>query len=355
MIRRGALSARKYSRKFMSRLRKLGIRHFDKLIHHQRKDWLLKNFHAGADEYPVNVSLLIRNIVWQLRERIVSSEKQPLNELIRTFWYMYVKSTLSRAGALSKKPDNQYRQMVKIIRDMVMESRLMKYFDIGFRDDNRAHRKVGLNANILLFSEKLGHQAFLSDIAAKYKISIVALGGKPSVLNVEYFVDSLKEKGIHLNRSFYLFSIVDFDPHGWIVRNSFIKDLKFYGVRNIKLIDLINPDMLTPEEIEISRYRIPAHKDMKLINESWLENVKGKNYKNMRYLIDRKKIKRKRRNILYGLEAESISGKRMAEKLQTVMVPLLGKKEDYLKTYELNNLDETIKKLILHRITGGLK
>ena len=345
----------KYSREFIRRLRKLGIRHFDKQIHHQDKAWLVKNFSAGADEYPVNVSLLIRNVVWQLRERIISSEKPPLNELLRTFWYMYVKSTLSRAGSLSKKPDYQYKQMIAIIVKMVKEYKLMRYFDIGFRDDNRAHRKVGLNANILLFSEKLGHQDFLSDIAAKYKISIIALGGKPSVLNIEYFVDSLKEKGIHLNRSFYLFSIVDFDSHGWIVRDSFIDDLKFYGVRNIKLVDLINPDMLTPEEIGISRYQIPQEKDDKITNEKWLKNVQKKNYRNMQELIDHKEIKGKRTAVIYGLEAESISGKRIEKKLEEVMVPILGKKEDYLKTYELNKLDETIGKLILHRIRGGSK
>jgi len=38
----------------------------------------------------------------------------------------------------------------------------------------------------------LGHQQFLSEIAQKYKISIIALGGKPSVCNVEYFVDPEK-------------------------------------------------------------------------------------------------------------------------------------------------------------------
>ena len=65
---------------------------------------------------------------------------------------------------------------------------VLEYKDIGFRDEGRAHRKVGANANIILFSEKLGHQDFLSDIANKYNISILSLGGQPSVLTSEYFV-----------------------------------------------------------------------------------------------------------------------------------------------------------------------
>ena len=85
-----------------TRLEKAGIRHFDELIHDQAYDWLIANFKEGASEYPVNVARLMRNIVWQLKERIQKGEKEPLRELIRTFWYMYIKPTLSRAGALSE-------------------------------------------------------------------------------------------------------------------------------------------------------------------------------------------------------------------------------------------------------------
>ena len=81
-------------------LRKAGIRHFDVLIHDQPKEWLIKNFSQGADEYPVNIARLMRNIIWQTRERIIKKEKPPLKELIRTFWYMYIEPTLSRAGGL---------------------------------------------------------------------------------------------------------------------------------------------------------------------------------------------------------------------------------------------------------------
>ena len=37
------------------RLRQAGIQHYDELIHDQPKEWLIKNFSQGADEYPVNV------------------------------------------------------------------------------------------------------------------------------------------------------------------------------------------------------------------------------------------------------------------------------------------------------------
>ncbi len=328
------------------RLRKAGIRHFDELIHDQTKEWLIQNFSEGATDYPVNVARLMRNIVWQTRERILKGEKPPLKELLRTFWYMYIKPTLSRAGALAKKAD-QYAQLIDNIVFMVKEIEVMKYKDIGFRDDNQIHRRIGANANIILFSEKLGHQEFLSDIADKYNVSILALGGQPSVLNLEYFVDTLKEAKINLQRSFYLFSIVDYDPSGWIIRDAFMDNLRFYGIPNTRVIDLIHPDMLTPEEIKFSRVIIKDIESMRIKNKNWLKEVHKRDYKNQQYLEETKKDKK----ILYGLEAEAISGKRLSQKLEEEMVPLIGKSEDLLKIFELKKLDRAIKDLIIHKIT----
>ncbi len=342
--------AKKRKPSLRSRLRKAGIRHYDELIHDQPQEWLIKNFSQGADEYPVNVARLMRNIVWQTRERIVKGEKPPLKELLRTFWYMYIKSTLSRAGALARETD-QYAQLIDNIVFMVKEIKVMKYKDIGFRDDNQANRRVGANANIILFSEKLGHQAFLSDIADKYNISILALGGQPSVLNIEYFVDTLKEAKVNLQRSFYLFSIVDYDPSGWIVRDAFVNNLKFYGISHTRVFDLINPDMLTPEEVMLAKYRIKAPKSMRTKNENWLRQVYKRDYQNQRYLEKETWRDNKLKKVLYGLEGESISGKRLAKKLEEVMVPLLGKSEDLLKIYELKQLDKAIKDLMIYKLT----
>lgn len=328
------------------RLRKAGIRHYDELIHDQPKEWLIRNFSERADEYPVNVALLMRNIVWQTKDRIATGKREPLRELIRTFWYMHIKPTLSRVDALANETD-QYAQLIANIVYMVKEISVMEYKDIGFRDENQAHRSVGANANIILFSEKLGHQNFLSDIADKYKVSILALGGQPSVLTSEYFVDIIRERGVNLQRSFYLFSIVDYDTSGWIIRDAFLNNLRFYGIPHTRVVDLIHPDMLTPEEAKLARYKIPESEAMQVKNKSWLKEVHKRNYRNQRYLEETKKGER----VLYGLEAESVSAKRLTAKLEQVMVPLIGKSEDLLKIYELQQLDKAIKDLIIHKLT----
>jgi hypothetical protein len=175
------------------RLRKAGIHHYDELIHDQDKDWLIKNFKAegAAPKYPVNVARLMRNLVWQMKERIAAGEKE-FHELIRTYWYMYIKSTLARADSLSKDTD-QYKKLTENLADMVRVFRLMTYKDIGFRDENEANMKVGVNANFIPFSEKLGHFGYLTELQQQHNVSVIALGGQPSVMNVEYFVDDLKK------------------------------------------------------------------------------------------------------------------------------------------------------------------
>jgi len=291
----------------------------------------------------------MRNIIWQMRERVQRGDKPPLRELLRTFWYMYTKPTLSRAGALAEEVD-QYKQLIAQFVYLVKKIELMEYGEIGFRDDNEAHRAVGRQAHIILFSEKLGHQSFLSEMAEMYDVSILALGGQPSVLNVEYFVRELRQTGVNLRRSFYLFSVVDYDPSGWIVRDAFVDNLHRYGIKNVRVTDLITPDVLTPDEVLMSRYRVPANKSMHRKNAAWLEEVHAQKYQNQKLLEEKKRGKL----VLYGLEAESVSGKRLAAKLDKLFKPLLGKTERLIKLYELRNLTKAIETLMIYQMTGSL-
>lgn len=330
------------------RLRQLGIRSFDVLIHDQPKDWLIQHFKSGATDYPVNVALLMRNIIWQMRERVQTKEKPPLKELVRTFWYMYIKPTLARADSLVHETD-QYDQLVDTLVSLVKDAAVMDYKDIGFRDDNQANRKVGPNANVIVFSEKVGHQDFLAEMAQQYQVSTIALGGQPSVMNIEYFVDDLKAHGVDIRRSFYLFSIVDYDASGGIIRNSFIDDLKRYGIKNIHSTDLINPDMLSPEEIQLSRYPIPDTDAMAKKNTAWLKAIRQMKYQNQKYLGFDNDSHGNR--IIYGLESESISSARLAAKLAELLPSLLGQSERLLGIHRLEELNAALKDLMVYELT----
>jgi len=87
--------------------------------------------------------------------------------------------------------------------------------------------------------------------------------------------------------------------------------------------------------------------DMKTKNAAWVEEVGMRKFKNQELLVEESRGKK----VLYGLEAESVSGKRIAAKLEEIMGPLVGKSEDLLKMYELRQLDEAIKALIVHSLT----
>ncbi|MBI4676101.1 MAG: hypothetical protein HY748_00790 [Elusimicrobia bacterium] len=54
------------------RLKKAGVQHFDEPIHEQPKDWLAKNFPPDGGAYPVNVARLMRNLLWQTKERVAA-------------------------------------------------------------------------------------------------------------------------------------------------------------------------------------------------------------------------------------------------------------------------------------------
>ncbi len=330
-----------------TRLRQAGIRHFDEIIHDQSGDWLVTHFRTGARQYPVNVSHLMRNIVWQTRERIQRGEREPMHELIRTFWYTHIKPTLSRAGALTHETD-QYDQLIAQLATLVKDFDLMRYADIGFRDDKESQRKVGANANIILFAEKAGHMSFLVEMAAKYQLSILALGGQPSILTCEYFVNELVRLGVDLRRSFYLFGVVDYDPSGWIVRDAFVDDLRHYGIARIRVHDLVHPDMLAPQEIEMSRYLIPSGATSKRKNADWLDEVHKQGFKNQPLLEERTG---RGKPVLYGLEAESISAKRLEAALHTLVTPLLGKGEDLVLAYEIRRLIQVIQDLMIYLMT----
>lgn len=324
------------------RLAKAGIKSYSVLIHDQPKEWLIKEFSEGADEYPVNVARLMRNLVWQIRQRIVNGEKPPLRELIRTYWYMYVKPTLSRANALAEGTD-QYKQLSEQLVYMVRDLEILKYSEIGFRDEKTANRRIGANANIILVSEKIGHSHFLSEISEKYQVSFISLGGQPSLLSCEYFVNEIKESNVNLQRSFYVFSIIDFDPSGSIIQDAFISNLKFFGIKNLRTFEMIHPDMLTETEVINSRYRIPVS-SMESKNKEWLKAMKEKNYKNFKYLVEG--------DILYGLESEAISTKRINNYLTENMTPLLGQSEDLLQIYEMRKLIQAIKDLIIFKLAA---
>ncbi|MFH1824047.1 MAG: hypothetical protein ABH873_02320 [Candidatus Firestonebacteria bacterium] len=312
------------------RLRREGIYYYEEIIHLQPKEWLIKEFGPGQD-YPVNISRLMKNIIWQIRTRIIQKQQPPVKGLIRSFWYAYIKPVLSRTNSLNQKVD-QYPQMIQMFARLVQYLDLMRYKDIGFTDDNQSDRKIGINNHIILFAEKAGHYPLLQQIAENSEVTIISLGGQPSILSAEYFVDKMKAQGIDIRKSFYTFSLVDYDPSGWIIKNAFLNDLNFFGLKHIKRTDLILLKMFSKEEIESSKYLVPDPKEMKIKNRNWLKESGGINGE------------------LYGLEADAAPLERIEQLFNSYIQNLIESTEDIRKGRALFSVAQSLDEYVLARL-----
>lgn len=312
------------------RLRREGIYHYQEAIHQQPKEWLIKEFGPGR-EYLVNISQLMKNIIWQIRTRIIQNKQQPLEGLIRSFWYAYIKPTLARCISLSKTVD-QYPQMIQTFVRLIQYCDLMRYKELGFTDDNQNDRQIGINNHIILFAEKAGHYPLLQRIAQSSEVTILSLGGQPSLLSAEYFVDELKAQGINIRKSFYTFSLVDYDPSGWIIKAAFLNDLKFYGLKNIQHQDLILPAIFTKEEIALNKYPLSTEKEMADKNQKWLKESGGINGE------------------LFGLEADAAPVPRIETLFAEAIKTLIESTENIRKGRALLSVSQSLDEYILARL-----
>lgn len=288
------------------KLRAEGIRDYDVPIHEQPTEWLIENFkdQRTKEGHSINAALAMRNIIWQQRQLHIQGQVPPIRGNIRTFWYSHIKPVLGRTGVLS---DTDYKDMIKTFVHLVKDKDLMRYKDFGFSDDNQHIRKIGKNNHIILFAEKSGAFGFLEDMQKKYGITVVALGGQPSVMSAEYFVDELKSKGIDIRQKFHLFTLVDYDTSGWIIRDAFLDDIQFYGLGRLEVQDLILPSLLDQQTRAMQKYPLPDSPTMQEKNRKWMAQTNG---------IDGE---------LFGLESEAIPKETIEKLFAAKIKDLLGK------------------------------
>jgi len=249
-----------------------GIKTYDEPIHEQNKYWLKEQFGPGK-VYPINLTKATKNIVWQVRENIRKKKQEPIEGIIRTFWYTHLKPVFARTDSLNPETQRQADVLNKVLVKLVRERNLMRYKDMGFTDQNEGNRELGKNLNVMIIGEKHGKYPSLRRIARELNCTVLTLGGQPSLLSMEYLVDEYKQRGFNLQRNIYALFIVDYDPAGWIIRESVLKDLRFYGMSNIKPIDIVRPSLYTRKELELVKYPLPTSK--KVINEKWIKRTGG--------------------------------------------------------------------------------
>ena len=289
-------------------LQKEGIQNFDKDIRMMSKKELRKHF-SFKTKRKINSTNLIKNLIWQAYTWIQDGRMDPVEGNLRSFWYVSVKSVLSRLG-FSVSGDRYMNKVYDIFVEMTATHHLFRYADFGFDDSGEFLRVIGNeNGNLILFAEKRGLWGIIRRIALSYGITGISLDGFPSRLETEFLVRNMLKKGL-LRKPVSLFSVVDYDPSGYWIQQEVIDQLKSYDVEIGSVQSLINPNGISKEKLNFYKYSLKNSAKTK----NWMKVTDGINGDS------------------YGLEANAFGGRRIRELFEKAIQPYLSSDNEYQQT-----------------------
>lgn len=268
-------------------LKKEGIKDFAKDIRTMNKRELQNNFSFKEND-KINVTLLIKNLIWQAYTWIKAGKMEPLEGNIRSFWYLSIKHVLSRLGFNTsgpRFPEKVYDAFLK----MVVDYRLFRYIDMGFLDERIYHRTIGkTNGNLILYVEKDGLFSLARQVAIENQATAISSGGFPSYLTLEFFLSNMARAGL-LREPVHIFIVVDYDPSGYLIEREFVGQFQKYDVEVGSTHSLVTPQVIPKELLDIARYKLKKG----TTTSNWVKATGGIN------------------NEPYGLEADALGGKKI--------------------------------------------
>ena len=250
-------------------LDKEGIFDYEQPIFEMPTEELLEEFSFRTSGNP-NAIRTIKNIIWQAYTWIQDGKRDVVDGNLRSFWYADVKPVLSRMG-FDTGGRSYTERLYDAFVEMVTELGLFFYGDFGFIDEHAHHRGIGKrNGHLAVFSEKHGLFPVLKEIYEAHDTSFISLGGYPSHMATEFFVHDLREKGF-AGKEVVLFSIVDYDPAGYWIEQSFREQLEAFGVKVTEMHSLITQDKMAPERVVYAKYRLKNSSKTR----NWVEKTGG--------------------------------------------------------------------------------
>ena len=316
-------------------LGKLGIKDIAADIYSMSKSELFGNFSHQSGG--LNTTRMIRNLIWQDYRRVQSETLEPFHGNIRSYWYARVKPVLSRAEEASDSA--KYHMMIDQFVTMALHNRLFNYRDLGFSDENATNRRLGnWNRHVFLVAEKVGHYPLLEEIWADYDVTVFSFGGQPSALSTEYFLNELEESGFDTRQDVPLFTIVDYDPSGDIIAESFIFQMKRFGYKgSFYRIDLFHPSRLTRDQIRLNKYTLSKKKSERKKNRKWAAKTRG--------------LEPYGFNVLAGLEADTMGWTQYKDVFAAEVAPYLKVPRDEVVRRRLNHeLVEVLMQILMIRL-----
>jgi hypothetical protein len=236
-------------------LREQGIRHFDDDLLKMPIAQLREHF-GFATTTNLRIGPFFRNVIWQLYERIQAGDLPEFykkNGMIRGMWY-HIKTPISRYKSLR---GDRYNLMLDELATLVRAG-LVTYKDFNFRDKDKDNHRIGFeNSHIILMAEKDGFITMMEDFHALYGVTVITLGGDPSLMTANFLVTDMRDAGVDLTQEFICFGITDFDPDGEETGRVFTRHLRDSGVGRFRPfsqyrqadrdhLDLIVPAALPP-------------------------------------------------------------------------------------------------------------
>lgn len=244
-----------------------------------KADRLRSDFHSARH--------LVANILWQILRRRKSGQPDHPYPDYREIWYFAVKTTLYRAGFLTRAElewDPHHRApatpsfllLQTLLAQMVGEDRLCTFREFGFEDKDKQEFRIGDRLpNVLVVCEKDSLSDKLAFLSDRFGVSYVVLGGQPSLLATQFFSEKIRELG-----PLRIIAYVDYDPAGWIIARSFLEQLSRYGIQCPWGIHgyLVRPEYFTAEELELHTIPLTAESAASAgKNELWMLETHGIN------------------------------------------------------------------------------
>jgi hypothetical protein len=250
------------------------LRDFEKDIRFMSDEEIRAHFSTTTTTPPqLIIRQLMGNIVWQIYSWIQQKRMDPLDGNIRSFWYSHIKPVLARFIPLG---EHLYSQLTDVLAEYVGIHHLFRYRDLGLVDDSGSNKVIGSkHPHILVAAEKLGHWKSLQEIGIAGGVTIIALGGQPSLMTTEGLVDELA-KVTDLDRTFHLITDVDYDPSGNIIAESFRRQLRSMGLQEVTRLDIIQPEHFTEQELKAFRYPVANESPSdKAKTRDWMDKKKS--------------------------------------------------------------------------------
>ncbi len=255
----------------------MNIRHIDKDIMYMEVPELFEEFSTEAGDTIV-VSDLIVNFLYQQVEYIRDGEDSPIEGgNVRSLWYM-IKPTLSRLDLLDGT--NHYKTVSSRLAEMV-EHRILSYGEFELYEYGLWN--VGLyNPHIIFLAEKRSHYQFLQQLQDHAGVTIISSEGQPSMMTCEYFCEAFKKKVPEYwkHDRIVIINIMDYDPHGYMILDTFIDNLRVFGIKHPIEIKLSLPENYTDLEIEFQHINLEKDDDDDVGNtilNKWMKKTEGIN------------------------------------------------------------------------------